>query len=92
MQYIVKIQNLKCGGCAYTIQTKISELKGVSDVTVEVDNDEVIFNCDSDSLVMEVKQKLKTLGYPEETEANTIVTKAKSYVSCATGKLSNHEK
>ncbi|WP_250433140.1 heavy-metal-associated domain-containing protein [Hanstruepera flava] len=92
MEHIIKIQNLKCGGCAHTIQTKLSDITGVSHVTVEIDKDEVIFNCDSDSLVLDVKHKLKALGYPEETEANTIVTKAKSFVSCATGKLSNHEK
>jgi copper chaperone len=37
---------------------------------------------------MEVKEKLKTLGYPEDGEANGLGSKAKSYVSCAIGKMS----
>ena len=37
---------------------------------------------------MEVKEKLKTLGYPEDGEANSLGSKAKSYVSCAIGKMS----
>ena len=37
---------------------------------------------------MEVKEKLKTLGYPEDGEVNSLGSKAKSYVSCAIGKMS----
>jgi hypothetical protein len=35
-----------------------------------------------------VKEKLKALGYPEDGAANNFGTKAKSYVSCAIGKIS----
>jgi hypothetical protein len=34
-----------------------------------------------------VKDKLKVLGYPEDGTANTLGSKAKSYVSCAIGKM-----
>lgn len=92
MKKTIKIQNLKCGGCAHTIKTKLFELNDVSNVDVLVDKDEVVFNYDLESTVLEVKQKLKALGYPEVNDDNSLVTKAKSFVSCATGKLSNHEK
>jgi hypothetical protein len=35
-----------------------------------------------------VKNKLSTMGYPEVGDSNTIIHKAKSFVSCATGKMS----
>ena len=35
-----------------------------------------------------VENKLKALGYPSIEDENTIVSKAKSLMSCATGKLS----
>lgn len=92
MRKTIKIQNLKCGGCAYAIKSKLSELNGVKMVDVDIDKDEVLFNYNIDSVVFEVKQKLKALGYPEVNYENTIATKAKSFVSCATGKFSNHEK
>ena len=88
MRNIITIQNLKCGGCAHTIKTKLSELAYISDVDVLVDKNEVSFNCNKETSVLLVKQKLKALGYPEITEENGIVTKAKSFVSCATGKFS----
>lgn len=91
MEHTLKIQNLKCGGCAHTIQTKLSELKGIYNIVVMVESDEVLFNSDSKNAIIEVKQTLKAIGYPEESEINNIVTKAKSFVSCATGKFSNHE-
>lgn len=88
MRSVIEIQNLKCGGCAHTIKAKLSNLNYVSDVEVLVDKNEVSFNCDKESSVLQVKQKLKALGYPEITEDNTIAIKAKSFVSCATGKFS----
>jgi hypothetical protein len=35
-----------------------------------------------------VKDKLKSLGYPSIDDENTLTSRAKSFVSCATGKLS----
>ncbi len=84
----IVIDNLKCGGCANTITKKISEMKGVSDVSVSVENSEVSFTTSEDEIVEKVKQKLADLGYPESGTENTISHKAKSFVSCAVGKVS----
>lgn len=92
MKTTFNIQNLKCNGCAHTIKTKLSEVDGVNHVDVVVESSEVTLDyIDSESLAS-AKLKLKSLGYPELDDVNSIVTKAKSYVSCATGKMSNHEK
>lgn len=88
MKQTIKIQNLKCNGCAHSIKTKLEDLSGVNRVEVMVADNEVIINSDSENILSTVKKKLKLLGYPEETEENTIVAKAKSFVSCATGKFS----
>jgi copper chaperone len=37
-----------------------------------------------------VKEKLSKMGYPEVGDDNTIIHKAKSYVSCATGKMNSN--
>lgn len=81
------IQNLKCGGCAYTITTKLSKLKNVSNVEVDVDNNTISFNYLHNKDLEAVKNKLKDLGYPSIDEENTFTSKAKSFVSCATGKF-----
>jgi copper chaperone CopZ len=88
METTIHIQNLKCGGCANTITKGISSIEAVQNVSVNVDENTVTFSYETEAQVNEVKNKLKSLGYPEDGEANTLGAKAKSYVSCAIGKMS----
>lgn len=88
MTTTIQIQNFKCGGCAYTITTKLSELNNIYNVEVDVENSLVSFNYVKNLDLIILKKKLYTLGYPEESEKNSVVSKAKSFVSCAIGKMS----
>ncbi len=88
METTIHIQNLKCGGCANTITKGISSIEAIQNVSVNVDESTVTFSYETEDQVNEVKNKLKSLGYPEDGEANTLGDKAKSYVSCAIGKMS----
>ena len=81
------IQNLKCNGCANTITTKLSDLANVSGVLVDVENDSVTFDYQDDLALHEVKETLKEKGYHELGEKNQLGTKAKSFVSCAIGRM-----
>ena len=87
METTIHIQNLKCGGCANTITKGISSIEAIQNVSVNVDESTVTFSYETEDQVNEVKSKLKSLGYPEDGEANTLGDKAKSYVSCAIGKI-----
>lgn len=84
---IISVQNLKCGGCANTIIDKLRTLNGVVEVSVAVEKSEVIVQYEDDFNFESVKSTLKHLGYPEVGEQNSFGTKAKSYVSCAIGKI-----
>lgn len=88
MNTILYVQNLKCGGCANTITKNIAAIEHVSNVLVTVDESSIAFDCDAPETVQLVKDKLKSLGYPEDGTANNLGSKAKSYVSCAIGKMS----
>ena len=88
MKTTLKIQNLKCGGCANTIITKVSDLNQITDVNVNVEESTVTFTTTSEEDIENVKNKLSDLGYPIEGDNNSVISKAKSYVSCATGKMS----
>jgi len=81
------VQNLKCGGCANTITKAIQGIDGVTDVSVDKDLSTVTFKTESDAIIDQVKTKLAHLGYPEEHADNTILHKAVSFISCATGRL-----
>ena len=89
MKTIIIIQNLKCGGCANTITTKLSAIENVSNVNVDVDTSSVSIEHHNDEDLLAIKNKLIAIGYPEEGEKNSVVSKAKSFVSCATGKMAN---
>ncbi len=89
MQNSIVVQNLKCGGCAKTITSKISEISHIKNVTVDVATSTIFFDAENEESTKKVKDKLKTIGYPSIDEDNTFASKAKSFVSCTTGKISS---
>lgn len=88
MKTTIKIQNLKCGGCVNTITSTLSKLSNISNVKVNVEETEVELDYLNEIDLENVKEALKSIGYPEVGDANSFGTKAKSYVSCALGKMS----
>jgi copper chaperone CopZ len=83
----IQIENLKCGGCANTIKKGLLKLDGITDVEINIDTSEVQISTDDNELIIAVKEKLSSMGYPEVGESNTVLKKAKSYVSCAVGRI-----
>ena len=88
---VLEILNLKCGGCANTIKKGILSIDGVNEVNVDVETSKVSINTTDEALINQVKEKLSKMGYPEVGDTNTVLHKAKSFVSCATGKMSSEE-
>ncbi|TYQ00316.1 copper chaperone CopZ [Tenacibaculum adriaticum] len=86
MKTEIHIENLKCGGCASTIKKGISELEGITSVEVDIENSMVLVETEKESST-EIKEKLSKLGYPEVGDKNTVLHKAKSFVSCAVGRV-----
>jgi len=90
----IYIDNLKCGGCASTITKELNALNGVSKVKVDNEHDLVEIETADNFNFTEVKNKLKSLGYPEKDTVHgfeKLTTGAKSYVSCAIGRLNGEE-
>jgi len=82
----IKIENLKCGGCAATIQKGLFALNSVSEVIVDLEKSLVsVVSADENGMI--IKEKLSKLGYPETGTKNTILHKASSFVSCAVGRI-----
>lgn len=93
MTYQVKVENIKCGGCASTIRSKLESIEGVSGVDVQVEDGVVSIEADEDTREA-VTARLLSLGYPESGTAEGIAAaraKAKSFVSCAVGRLSSDD-
>lgn len=88
MQSKIIVQNLKCGGCVNTISKQLNALEDVSGVNVEAEDSTVSFSYENEATLSKVEAKLKQLGYPIVGEANSYMNKAKSFISCASGKMS----
>jgi len=86
---ILEILNLKCGGCANSIKKGLLLIDGVSNVSVDLETSKITVDTIDSSIINEVKNKLGTMGYPEIGDSNTIIHKAKSFVSCAAGRMSS---
>lgn len=77
------VENIKCEGCMNSIKNALLKENGVSAVQVLLEEDKVCVSgiaIDKDMLV----KKLSSLGYPEKG-SNNLISKAKSFVSCAIG-------
>jgi copper chaperone len=89
MQHVIEVENIRCGGCANTITHSLQKLEGVSSVSVDIENGRVTVTTDIDDRERLVAALLKN-GYPEKGSAEGLQAakaKAKSFVSCAIGKL-----
>ena len=91
MAYDISVENIKCGGCANTITTRLNALDIIESCEVDIDTGIISINGDESSK-QEVSQLLLKLGYPESGTAEGLkaaTAKAKSFVSCAVGKMSS---
>jgi len=83
------LQNLKCDGCANTITNALNKLEGVSMAIVDIESHSVTFEYSTENQIELVEKKLASLGYPIDTDTNSIMQKAKSFVSCAVGRMTD---
>jgi copper chaperone len=91
MAYDISVENIKCGGCANTIKTRLNDMDIIDSCEVDVENGIVSISGD-ESKREEVTQLLLKLGYPESGTAEGLKAaraKAKSFVSCAVGRINS---
>jgi len=87
----LEVENIKCEGCAGSIRKGLGNLDGVTDVVVDVAAGSVTVSAD-DTLRPEVAAKLAAMGYPERGSVHGLKSagaKARSFVSCAVGRMQN---
>jgi copper chaperone len=80
----LEVENIKCSGCANTIEQSLGKLENVETVAVDIDSGIIKITGEADRET--IVHKLYELGYPEKGN-NSILCKARSYVSCTIGKI-----
>jgi len=66
MKFEFMVQNVKCGGCASTIQTGLRQDAKVREVAVDIPAGRVTVETEGDRRA-ELSAALEALGYPERT-------------------------
>ena len=80
------VENIRCGGCVKSIKESLGKLPGVQEVELYKEEEKLLISgsaLDRHSIL----DKLAAMGYPEKGN-NSLLRKARSLVSCATGKWS----
>jgi len=92
MKQTFKIINVKCAGCAATLKEKLFDTFGEVEVNLDKEPREITLDI-KDEEVEVLAKELKKLGYPLASEKMGFVdstsAKAKSFVSCAIGKMNS---
>ncbi len=92
MRETFEVLNVKCEGCASTLKKALLSEFGEVEVDLEVTPRKITLQIDDDKRE-NLKVALRKLGYPLSTDNlntfQTISTSAKSFVSCAIGKIEN---
>lgn len=90
MRQTFEVENVKCGGCANTLKTKLKDTFGDVSVDLEVMPRKITLEIEENQLE-NLKAQLRSLGYPlscdELSTLQNVGAKAKSFVSCAIGKM-----
>jgi len=85
-----EVMNVKCGGCANTLIKSLADEFGEVIVDLESQPRKITLNIEADQ-IENLKIVLRGLGYPLTTDElntlQTLTTNAKSFVSCAIGKI-----
>ena len=83
----VKVENLKCKGCATTIRNGLKSYNEIKTLEINIEKSEISIEFDGDeSNIKKYETKLRKMGYPQHGDNNTISV-AKSYLSCAIGRV-----
>jgi copper chaperone len=90
MELRFEVENVKCGGCARTIDRKLREDARITEVAVDPDQATVVVDAPAEARA-DIAATLAALGYPERGSVEGLraaAATAKSFVSCAVGRLS----
>ena len=90
MKQTYEVLNVKCGGCANTLKTKLVEEFGEIEVNLDVEPRQITLDIEASAVPL-LRENLKSLGYPMSDEDLSTFegfsTTAKSFISCAVGKM-----
>ena len=89
MELRLQVENVKCGGCARSIEKALGADARISRVSVDPAQGLVVIEADGD-VRADACAALAKLGYPERGSVEGLkaaAASARSFISCAVGRL-----
>jgi len=86
MEFTIEVENIKCGGCMNSIKNALLKIENIEEVQIDLETQTISVSGTNDFDNTLVTNKLTDLGYPEKGN-NSFLSKSKSYVNCAVGKI-----
>jgi copper chaperone len=90
MKKTFQVENVKCSGCANTLKKALQGDFGDVEINLETMPREITLELDENQIEL-LRLKLRSIGYPlsddDLSTLQNIEAKAKSFVSCAVGKM-----
>ena len=84
------IENVKCNGCKKTIILEAKKQKEVEQISVDIESGKIVLEYNGGhEILSRIKSRLYRKGYPEKGQNNNIISKGKSFVSCAMGRMTS---
>ncbi|MFA5927814.1 MAG: heavy-metal-associated domain-containing protein [Candidatus Margulisiibacteriota bacterium] len=74
MKYTIVVENIKCGGCANSVQKGLLLNSKVKAVKIDVETGTVAIEGADDLDMDSIKIDLRKLGYPEVNTENNLLT------------------
>lgn len=90
MHHELKVENIKCNGCASSIKHGLTKISGVMDIDVDIDQGIIQVETSNDVSRESMMEKLRDMGYPETGKGSALTTMT-SYVSCMIGRVTSKE-
>ncbi len=93
MKATIKVDNIKCGGCANSIHKSLASVNGVFGADVDLEAGEITVDHTDEVTRVQLAAKLLSMGYPERGSVKglrAVTAGARSYVSCAVGRINKN--
>jgi len=84
MKTSIFVENIKCGGCSNSIQSRLEKI--VTTVSVNIDSGKIDLSYTDETKLQKALETLDSMGYPEIGKSK-LSHKAKSYVNCMIGRV-----
>ena len=66
MKVILQVEGMHCEGCVTRIKNVIENIKGLQDISINLEKKEVVLEVKNEKVLEQIKEKIENLGFKVE--------------------------